>query len=68
MLCILAKKFGNINFLQILKEAVLEISCKPVDAGELVGINGLKPEIFFMKNCFPAVESEKVAEKSENQR
>ena len=71
MLCILAKKFGNINFLKILKEAVLEISCKPVDAGELVGINGLKPVVkrnFFMKNCFPAVESKKVAEKSENQR
>ena len=55
MLCILAKKFGNINFLKILKEAVLEISCKPVDAGELVGINGLKPVVkrnFFYEKLF----------------
>ena len=55
LLCILAKKFGNINFLKSLKEAVLEISCKPVDAGELVGINELKPVVkrnFFYEKLF----------------
>ena len=40
LLCILAKKFGNINFLKTPKEALLKISCN-LSTGELVGINGL---------------------------
>ena len=33
LLCILAKKFENINFLKTPKEAVLKISCNSVDGG-----------------------------------